>query len=438
MLLFKSVKRKSLIRMTALKDCAWQPVIPLGHTQYSWSGTIIDIPIQESKQPEIKSAERLYQKKSSSIMFQHLRSNKDKIKIKQNMKCLTNNMFICKFCQHTLEKKSVCFTPNCYYWSSPTITKTETKHNTICHRNNKKKLNKKYNDNNLMNDDRSKWHRFKGVLAYDGYDFYGWQSQLNVETIQDLLEWRLSQFFKCKINVIGCSRTDAKVHANNQIFHVDLPIYANKQLNNLNSNELSLFIQKILNSLPKSICIKSIEQIDKTFHSRFSCFGKRYIYSIIQKERCLPFEQRYNYNINEMNRKEINIKNMIIASQILIGKHNFTALAVQNDKNTIQMPSYKGEIPSPIKYMKQIKILSRNNERNIEIHMISSGFLYKMARSIAGTLIEIGFDNLSIKEFECIFKSQKRTKQIITAPGHGLAIDKVFYDEKEWQQITNE
>lgn len=417
--------------MVTKLDCAWSPNIPAGHTHFSWNGTTMNRQTHNQNESEMKVVE-----KSKSIGVNHLRSNKNKNRIKQNMKCITNNMFICKFCQHTLENKNVCFTPNCYYWSSPKISKISSKYNNICHRN--KKYNKKYNDNNnLINDDRSKWYRFKGIISYDGYDFYGWQSQLNVETIQDLCEWRLSQYFKCKINVISASRTDAKVHANNQVFHCDLPIYKFKQLNNLNDNELSLFIQKILNSLPQTIYIKSIEKIDKTFHSRFSNFGKKYIYSIIQKRRCLPFEMRYNYNVNKLNRKTLNIKNMIIASKLLIGKYNFTALGVENDKNQINMPSYKGEIPSPIKHMKQIKIVTSNNNENIQIHMISSGFLYKMARSIAGTLIEIGLNNLTINEFDTIFKSKQRTKKIVTAPAHGLAIDKVFYNECEWQQLTN-
>merc|ERR1712228_611320 len=165
--------------------------------------------------------------------------------------------------------------------------------------------------------------RFKCVLAYDGYDFFGWQSQKNVETVQEILEWRLSQYFKIKISVIGCSRTDAKVHAKNQIFHVDLPIFAHKQLKNLNQNELTLFIGKILNSLPKSIHVKCVETVERSFHSRFSCFGKKYVYRIIQKRRCSPSEMRYYHNLNELNRKQINIQNMRIASKVLIGTHNF-------------------------------------------------------------------------------------------------------------------
>eukprot|EP01084_Bolivina_argentea_P024075 44923_1 len=409
-------------------DCTWNPTIPNGHTSYSWNSIVLT-------PTEHKSISITESKQSSTNIITHLRSSNNINKLKQNMKPLTTNMFICKFCQHTLQKKSACFIPKCYYWSRPAQTTDSSKHHTICHRN--ISYNTK-NNSNEINDDRSKWDRFKGVISYDGYDFHGWQSQLNASTIQDLLEWRLSVYFKCKINVIGCSRTDAKVHANNQAFHCDLPIYKDKQLGLICAdngyNEVCLFIQKILNSLPKCLHIKSIQYVDKKFHSRFCCFGKTYIYYIIQKERCKPSERRYCWNINENNRKILNIKNMIIASKILIGKHNFNAIAVYCDKNR----GHKGETFNPVKDMKQIKIITTNNGKNIEIHMTSSGFLYKMARSIVGTLVEIGFDNLSIKEFECIFKSQKRTKNIVTAPGHGLTCDQIYYDKQIWDQISNQ
>ena len=362
----------------------------------------------------------------------HVRSTKNRQKVKNAMQPITSNMFICKFCQQTLEKRNVCFTPNCYFWSSPEIKSlVDSKHNSICHRH----VN--YEEISSVNDlnDRSNWYRFKGCLAYDGYDFYGWQSQLNVPTIQDLLEWRLSSYFKCKINVMGCSRTDAKVHANNQCFHVDLPIIHRPELCKLEENALCQFVMNILNALPQCIAIKSIQRVDRSFHSRFSCFGKRYIYRIIQKRRCLPSERKYHWNLNERNRKKINIDRMRKASILLIGKLDFTALAVQNERNKIEMASYRGEEPSPIKDMKRIEILTQDEERNIEIRMTSSGFLYKMARTIVGTLIEVGMGNLTVEKFQSIFKSGKRTKEIVTAPGHGLAIDKVFYDEKEWHQV---
>ncbi len=401
-----------------MSDCMWKPVLPNGHTAYSWNVTT-EIRTKRNESTSITES-----KISANII--RLRTNKSQRTANKSMKPLTKNMFICKFCHDTLRKRSACFTPKCYYWSRP----VQIEQKTSSRNNNKYKYK--------LFDDRSKWYRFKGIVSYDGYDFYGWQSQLNVATIQDLLEWRLSQYFKCKISVVGCSRTDAKVHANNQVFHCDLPIYKHKHLLLLCEKEMEQFIQKILNSLTKSIHVKSMRYVTRNFHARFCCFGKKYIYSIIQKERCKPSEMRYNLNINENNRKILDIGNMRIASKMLIGVHDFTAFAVRNDKNKIYMASHRGEIPTPIKHMKRIEIVTSEEERNVFIHIICSSFLYKMARSIAGTLIEIGFNNLSVKQFDHIFKSQKRTKEIVTAPAHGLANDKIYYDKTIWDNISNE
>jgi len=412
-----------------MADCAWNPAVPVGHTPFSWNGTNPSIP--DSKTPEpphqrpilpIKCPPELNKGKHGH----HVRSTKDKHKIKCAMKAITSNWFLCKHCQRTLENRTACFTPNCYFWSSPEIASVpDSKHHSICHRH----------SDYQQTDDRSKWHRFKGIVAYDGYDFYGWQSQLNVPTIQDLLEWRLSSYFKRKINVMGCSRTDARVHANNQCFHVDLPVIHRPQLCKLDDHALCQFVMSILNAVPQCIAIKSVERVPRSFHSRFSCFGKTYIYRIIQKRRCLPSERKYHWNLNERNRKRIDVKAMVAASRILIGNNDFTALAVENEKNKIEMASYRGETPSAIKQMKRIEIDTANQESNIEIRMTSSGFLYKMARTIVGTLIEVGMGNLSVDRLEKIFRSRRRTKEIVTAPGHGLAIDKVFYDEAEWKAL---
>ena len=111
--------------------------------------------------------------------------------------------------------------------------------------------------------------RYKITIQYDGLSFSGFQSQKNLNTIQDKIEYSLSFLNKNNlIRVLGASRTDAGVHALGQVAHFDLDI------------ELSLdAIKRALNArLPSEIRIIDIVEVDSKFHSRFDAIKKEYLY----------------------------------------------------------------------------------------------------------------------------------------------------------------
>ena len=134
---------------------------------------------------------------------------------------LGNDKYLCKFCNESL-KKRVCFVPSCSYYSGARQVDINDQ-KTL--KQQPKRANK-INFNNNNKSDKQNWPRFHAIIAYDGYDYNGWQSQPHKNTIQDLIEWRLSSYFKLKINVNASSRTDSKVHANGQSIHFDAPFYS--------------------------------------------------------------------------------------------------------------------------------------------------------------------------------------------------------------------
>lgn len=244
--------------------------------------------------------------------------------------------------------------------------------------------------------------RFKCICSYKGTKFDGWQYQQSGGSVQNHIENALSQIFSEKIRIHGCSRTDAGVHAKGQCFHFDA----------VWEHSLEKLLRAIHSLLDKEIRINKIIKVNKNFHARFSAKKKQYTYSI-HLGRTHPFEEDFFWSCRETT---IDLNSMIKASKLLIGTHNFQAFSAvnSNDKD-----------PNPIKTIESIKI--NQVGKKIYIHFIGTSFLYKMVRSIAGTLYAVSRKRLCMDEVAQMLKSKQRTNKIITAPAKGLALKKIYY-----------
>ena len=128
--------------------------------------------------------------------------------------------------------------------------------------------------------------RFKGVVAYDGTEYAGWQTQPSGRGVQDVLEARLSQLFGGRVHVAGSGRTDKGVHARHQTFHFEPPLEPDARkipphvarVIGASDSELAQVIQRTLTSLssglPKVVQVLSVEPAPESFHARESCSGK--------------------------------------------------------------------------------------------------------------------------------------------------------------------
>ena len=240
----------------------------------------------------------------------------------------------------------------------------------------------------------------KVIVEYDGSNYYGWQRLNNKKSIQGTIEKALKKVYNKKIKIHGSGRTDAKAHAKGQVF------------NFLVSNSIEIKrLKKILNDyLAKDIFIKSIEIVDKKFHSRYSAKSKIYNYKIYNAQDKDVFKSKYSYHV----RNELNIEKMKKASNILIGKHDFS--------------SFCGSMKSSrtkIREIYSIDILENGKEIIFKIH--GNGFLYKMVRTIVGNLIYIGLEKISESDLKEILLKTNIKYSKFTAPAQGLYLTEVFY-----------
>ena len=107
---------------------------------------------------------------------------------------------------------------------------------------------------------------------------------------------------------------------------------------------------------------------------------------------------------------------MQAASQYFVGKQDFSAFSAVHAKD---------KDPDPVKEIYSIKL--KQNGSKITVMITGSGFLYKMVRSIVGTLYAVGRNRLTPEEVLNILHSKKRTNKIVTAPASGLSLKKIFY-----------
>lgn len=250
------------------------------------------------------------------------------------------------------------------------------------------------------------------IIEYDGTGFNGWQAQKctsakvhkstskKLKTIQEEIEKAAKRLLGKKVSLTGASRTDSGVHAKAQVanFRTDSSLPLNNIKNGLNS------------LLPRRISIVSAEEAALKFHSRFDSKGKLYKYSIVNRKSRSPLLERYAAYFSY----DLNIPAMRKAGRYLIGKKDFRSFQASDKKE-------KGSV----RVVKKIKIILRYPL--IEIYVQADGFLYNMARNIAGTLMEVGRGRFKPKTVKEILEKKHRPSAGHTAPAKGLCLEKVFY-----------
>jgi len=242
--------------------------------------------------------------------------------------------------------------------------------------------------------------RFRGVIAYDGTDLQGFQSQPHGNTVQDVLQKRLSRLFQKKIVIQGASRTDAGVHARGALIAFAVPWTGSTE---------QLF--KVLSTLPPHIQIKNLLEVNNNFHIFNSIKEKEYVYSIFEGVAD-PFATRYCYSV----KSTLDIDLMNEASAHMIGRHDFTSFSTPSSDHQ-----------DPIKTISKIEV-ERESDR-VRIRVVANSFLYHMVRKISGFLIEVGTGKYSPKD--CIDILEGKKKYMWMAPPNGLFLHRVYLKQSD-------
>lgn len=244
--------------------------------------------------------------------------------------------------------------------------------------------------------------KYKCIVSYDGVDYNGYQRQKHDKnTIQEVIENVLSYIFKEKITIYGSGRTDKHVHALGQVFHFESEKVV--PTNNL---------KKALNEmLPLSIQIISCENVDDSFHARYSAHKKVYVYKIKNSKEKSVFEDRYYTYIKE----EIDVDLLNQAAKLFIGKHDFKNFTT----NKIE------EVESFVKTIYDVKV--KKSKEKIEIQFYGSGFLRYQVRMMVGALIVVSTKKKDISFISHLLLDNVDEKCSYKADPQGLYLKKVIY-----------
>ena len=245
-------------------------------------------------------------------------------------------------------------------------------------------------------------HRYQILIEYVGTNFKGWQVQKKGRTIQGLIQKKISLLLKEKIILFGSGRTDTGVHAIEQSAHF------NCENEIINKDKFLKSINHFLNC--EEVSIIRIKKRKENFHARYSAKMRIYKYIIINRLSGPVLNKKRGWHIM----KELDLDLMKKGAKKLTGTRDFS---------TFRSSSCNAK--SPVKTMKLVKIKSLKDE--IEIEFRSQSFLQHQVRSMVGCLKYLGEKKWSLKKFNDVMKSKKRSLCAPPAPAEGLFLTRIIY-----------
>lgn len=247
------------------------------------------------------------------------------------------------------------------------------------------------------------FRRFRIDLAYDGTDFSGWAIQPGFRTVEGELTKVLEVIFgKLENGMRVAGRTDAGVHALQQVVHVDLtPVQARRIK--------SGFPKRLNAMLSRDVRIQSVVAAEDGFHARFSATSRVYKYRINQADVENPLIGRYQL----WHKYPLDAQLMQDAGNHLLGLHDFASFCKRRAGSTT------------IREMKKLKVSQSRSEIVIELE--ADAFCHNQVRSIVGALVAIGEKNMNLEQLLAILHQKKRVGKFKVVGPEGLTLMRVNY-----------
>lgn len=246
-------------------------------------------------------------------------------------------------------------------------------------------------------------YRYKIIMAYDGTDFAGYQTQINADTVQDTVEKALTKMAKGEfVRIHAASRTDAGVHAKGQVAHFDFPFEIAPDGLHRGLNTL----------LPDTIVIQSVERVSEDFHSRYDSRGKKYEYHLSTSRLKNPFNRLYTthhpFKVDPLLAEK--------AMEYLVGTHDFSSFIASNTT-----------VEDKVRTIYEASLEVEGDEWIFTF--VGDGFLYNMIRILVGTIVTIAEGKLPPESMKTIIEAKDREAAGKTFPPQGLCLVELYYDD---------
>ena len=244
---------------------------------------------------------------------------------------------------------------------------------------------------------------------FDGSRYHGWQVQKTETTVAGTLEETLSRLCGHPVKIHGCGRTDAGVHAERYCANF-------RTSAGIPPERLPLAVNSLL---PSDIAVQSAVYTADSFDANLSCIKKEYTYRIFSSRIRDPFYSGRAYFYPQ----KLDITAMTQAAKHFIGTHDFAAV---RSAGTVTKTTVRTVFWYDIE----------EKGRIIELRVCADGFLYNMARAMAGTLLYVSEGKISSDDIPALLEGKDRCLAGPTVPPGGLYLTRIWYDGEVGELFT--
>lgn len=245
--------------------------------------------------------------------------------------------------------------------------------------------------------------RYALGVEYDGTDFVGWQYQDNGRSVQAVLADAVSKVADRELTIHAAGRTDAGVHAAQQVVHFDSDV----------AREPRQWLLGINSNLPDDVVVHWVRRVDADFDARGSAVARRYRYTIYRHGTRPAIARRQVWWL----RDELDLPAMSAASVHWLGERDFSSFRAAACQSK-----------TPMRYLQRVSV--RQSAAFVRLEFTANAFLHHMVRNMVGALVEIGRGHRSSAWAAQLLAARDRTLAPATAPASGLCLIEVVYPQR--------
>jgi tRNA pseudouridine38-40 synthase len=244
-------------------------------------------------------------------------------------------------------------------------------------------------------------------VEYDGTEFVGWQTQRHGRSVQSTLGTAVEQVAAESVSVHAAGRTDAGVHATQQVVHFDSAARRTPRQWQLGINT----------HLPPDVVVRWVHEVPCDFDARRSALHRRYRYLILQQGHRPALARRRAWWLRET----LSPSAMTAAAAYWLGEHDFSAFRAAGCQSH-----------TPMRRLMRVTVArhSYGDGSLLAVEFTANAFLQHMVRNLVGVLTEIGRGAAHPRAAYDVLASRTRTAAGVTAPAHGLTLVDVGYPQR--------
>lgn len=253
--------------------------------------------------------------------------------------------------------------------------------------------------------------RIRLTVSYHGSHYSGWQRQHNALTVVQVLEEAVKTMIGEDVEIVGSGRTDSGVHALGQVCHMDI------RNQKVRAEKFALALNRLL---PHDIRILESSETDGTFHARFTAMARMYRYYFKRERDMTAFDQSLVAKVKQF--PSLDLLNGYAAC--IRGTHDFTTFTASGDVSSSKWRDI---------YESYWKMgTDRWGGELLTYTICGNAFLYKMVRSLVGSMMDFAASGMTVEEFSSVLSSKDRRRAGRTAQSCGLYLYRISYDEAEY------